>query len=168
MRALSIRSILIQVCIVSVAILPGRIGAEERLLEAFRIEITQPQYSSKAGHVWNCLTAALLKSACRQSVPLIIFGQPTLAQIQMHAQVSRSNIYTVEVYATFDQPGRWYRASGLPRNARSLVLNVEGSLAREIRFDYRGHEPGRAVTDLLNRPSPNESLSLKISPIAAR
>src|SRR4029450_10658296 len=68
MRALSIRSFLIQACIVSVAIWPGRIGAEDRRSAAFRIEVSQPQYSSGAGQAWTCLTEALVNSKCRQSV----------------------------------------------------------------------------------------------------
>jgi hypothetical protein len=172
MRALSIRSFLIQACIVSVAIWPGRIGAEDRRSAAFRIEVSQPQYSSGAGQAWTCLTEALVNSKCRQSVPLIIFERLTLAQIHVRVTVSpASGRYAVEVYASLDDPHRWYRAVGgrRDRDRIFLVLNDDGSLAKEIRLEYWGEKgPELAITKPVVRPSPEESLALKITPIAAR
>jgi hypothetical protein len=171
MRTLSITSFLIQACIVSLVIWPDRIGAEDSGPAAFRIEISQPEFG-RAGQAWTCLTAALVQPdlnpwsprECRESVPLIIFGRPTLAQIQV-----RITGKAVEVYASLDHPRRWYRASGGPIVGlnRDLVLNTDGSLAEEIRLKYWGGGPGLAM-DLVVRPSPEESLALKITPIAAR
>jgi hypothetical protein len=47
-----------------------------------------------------------------------------------------------------------------------LVLNSDGSLAKEIRLEYWGERPGLATNPVV-RPSPEESLALKITPIAA-
>ena len=137
---------------------------------AFRIEVSQPQYSSGAGQAWTCLTEALVNSKCRQSVPLIIFGRPTLAQIHVRVTVSpASQRYAVEVYASLDDPHRWYRAVGgrRDRDRIFLVLNDDGSLAKEIRLTYWGEKPGLATMNPIVRPSPEESLALKITPIAA-
>src|SRR5262245_15102228 len=131
MRALSIRSFLIQASIVSVAIWRDRIGAEDRRSAAFRIEVSQAEYGSRAGRAWTCLIAALVQSECRQSVPLIIFGRPTLAQIQASITVSPSKRYAVEVYASLDHPRGWYRAYGGWPDRIFLVLNADGSLAKE-------------------------------------
>jgi hypothetical protein len=160
MRTLSITSFLIQACIVSLVIWPDRVGAEDTGSAAFRIEISQPEYGSRAGQAWTCLTVALVQSElCRQSVPLIIFGRPTLAQIQV-----RITGKAVEVY--WDHPSGWYRAFG-GRQDRALVLNTDGSLAKEIRLEYWGEKPG-LVMNPVARPSPEESLALKITPIAVR
>jgi hypothetical protein len=167
MRALSIRSFLIQAFIVSVAIWPDRIGSEDRRSAAFRIEVSQPQYSSRAGQAWTCLAAALVESECRQSVPLIIFGRPTLAQIHVRVTISPSKRYAAEVYASLDHPRGWYRAVGGRLDRIFLVLNSDGSLAKEIRLEYWGEGPGLATNPVV-RPSPEESLALKITPIAAR
>jgi hypothetical protein len=164
MRALSITSFLIQACIVSVAIWPDRISAQDSGSAAFRIEISQPEYGS--GQAWTCLAAAVAQSECRQSVPLIIFGRPTLAEIQLGITVSPLNGKAVEVYASLDHPRGWYRASGGRRDP-PLVLNTDGSLAKEIQLKYWGENPGW-VTNPVARPSPEESLALKITPVAAR
>jgi hypothetical protein len=156
MRTLSITSFLIQACIVSLVIWPDRIGGEDRGPAAFRIEISQREFG-RAGQAWTCLTAALGPRECGQSVPLIIFGRPTLAQIQL-----RITGKAVEVYALLDHPRRWYRAQNHP-----LVLNTDGSLAKNIALEYWGGGPGLAM-DLVDRPSPEESLALKITPIAVR
>jgi len=165
MRALSIRSFLIQACIVSVAIWPDRIGTEDSGPAAFRIEISQPEFG-RAGQAWTCLTALPTLQPdlnpwspreCEQSMPLIIFGRPTLAQIQVRI-VGKA----VEVYALLDHPRRWYRAE-----TRPLVLNTDGSLAKNIALEYWGAGPGLAM-DFVDRPSPEESLALKITPIAIR
>jgi len=166
MRALSITSFLIQACIVSVAFWPDRIGAQDSGLAAFRIEISQPEYGSGAGQAWTRLTAALVQSHCRQSVSLIIFGRPTLAQIEVRITVAPLKRKAVEVYASLDDPRGWYRASGGWQN-RDLVLNTDGSLAKEIRLEYWGEKPG-LVTNPVVRRSPEESLALKITPVAAR
>ena len=166
MRALSITSFLIQACTVSVAFWPDRIGAQDSGPAAFRIEISQPEYGSRAGQAWTCLTADLVQSRCRQSVPLIIFGQPTLAQIEVRITIAPLKRKAVEVHAWLDDPRGWYRASG-GRQDRPLVLNTDGSIAREIRLEYWGEGPGLA-TNLVIRPSPEESLALKVTPIAAR
>ena len=159
MRTLSIASFLIQACIVSLVIWPDRVGAEDSWPAAFRIEISQPEYGSRLGRAWTCLTAALVQPRCRQSVPLIIFAQPTLAQIQV-----RITGKAVEVY--LDHPSGWYRASG-GRPDRHLALNTDGSLAREIRLQYWSEKPGLVMNPVV-RPSPEESLALKINPIAVR
>lgn len=165
MRTLSVTSFLIQACIVSLAIYPDRIGADDSGPVAFRIEISQPEFG-RAGQAWTCLTAtpALQPDLnpwsprdCGQSMPLIIFGRPTLAQIQV-----RITGKAVEVYASLDHPRRWYRAQ-----IRPLVLNTDGSLAKNIALEYWGGGPGLAM-DLVDRPSPEESFALKITPIAVR
>jgi hypothetical protein len=155
MRTLSITSFLIQACIVSVAIWPNHIGAEDSGPAAFRIEISQPQYSSRAGQAWTCLTAALVQYECWQSVPLIIFGRPTLAQIQVRIVVSPLKRKAVEVYASLDhpqaryQPRGWYRASGGWQDRdHPLVLNTDGSLAKEIRLEYWGEKSGLVMNAL--------------------
>ena len=163
MRALSIRSFLIQACIVSVAIWPDRIGAEDKRSAAFRIEVSQPQYGSRVGQAWTCLPAALVQSKCRQSVPLIIFGRPTAAEILVRVTVSSpsSKRYAVEVYASLDDPRGWYRADfGSPHHI-FLELNSDGSLAKEIRLQYWG-APYSGSMNPVDRPSPEESLALKI------
>ena len=165
MRTLSIASFLIQACIVSLVVWPDRIGAEESGPAAFRIEISQPEFG-RAGQAWTCLTTALVQPdlapwsprECRQSVPLIIFGRPILAQVEVH--ITRK---AVEVYVSLDQSRRWYRAQN-----RSLVLNTDGSLATNIALEYWGGGPGLGAMDLVVRPSPKESLALKITPIAVR
>ena len=168
MRALSIRSFLIQACIVSVAIWPDRLGAEDKRPAAFRIEISQPQYGSRVGQAWTCLPAALVQSKCRESVPLIIFGRPTAAEILVRVTVSPSSKrYAVEVYASLDDPRGWYRADGGWPNHIFLELNSDGSLAKEIRLQYWG-APYSGSMNPVDRPSPEESLALKITPIAAR
>ena len=159
---MSVTSFLIRACIVSLAIWPDRIGAEDSGPAAFRIEISQPEYGSRTGQAWTCLTAAFVQSQCRQSVPLIIFGRPTLAQIQV-----RITGKAVEVYASLDHPRRWYLAVGGWPDRIFLELNSDGSLAEQIRLKYWGGGPGLAM-DLVDRPSPEESLALKITPIAAR
>ena len=164
MRALSITSFLMQACIVSVAIWPDHVCAENDRSAAFRIEISQPQYGSRVGEAWTCLPAALVQLKCRQSVPLIIFGQPTAAEIQVRVTVSPSKRYAVEVYASLDHPRGWYRAVG-GRPDRILELNSDGSLAKEIRLEYRGEKPDLGTINPVVRPSPPESLALKITPI---
>jgi hypothetical protein len=167
MRALSITSLLIQACIVSVAMWPDRIGAEEKLPAAFRIEISQPEYSPRTGGTWVCSTEQLVRSECRHEVPLIIFGEPTLAQIQVGTAVAPSKRRAVVVYASLDHPRGWYRASGGRPGYFYLALNTDGSLAKEIRLQYEGERPGSFIYPVV-RPSPQESLALKITPVAAR
>src|SRR5262245_21997524 len=160
MWTLSITSFLIQACIVSLAIWPDRVGAEDSGPAAFRIEISQPEFG-RAGQAWTCLTAALVQPdlnpwsprECRESVPLIIFGRPTLAQIQV-----RITGKAVEVYASLDHPLRWYLAVGGWPDRIFLELNSDGSLAEQIRLKYWGGGPGLAM-DLVDRPSPEESLA---------
>jgi len=171
MRALSITSFLIQACIVSVAIWPDRISAQDSGPAAFRIEISQPEYDSGASHVWTCLAAAVVQSKCWQSVPLIMFGRPTSARIYLRIVVSPFKDSplkkkAVEVYAALDHPRAWYRAYGGRRNPL-LVLNSDDSLAKEIKLEYWG-ESSSPLTNLVVRPSPKESLALKITPVAAR
>jgi hypothetical protein len=168
MRALSIRSFLIQACIGLVAIWPDRIGAEDKRSAAFRIEISQPQYGSRVGEAWTCPPSALVQLKCRQSVPLIIFGRPTAAEIQVRVTVSPSKRYAVEVYASLDHPRGWYRAVGGRLDRIFLELNSDGSLAKEIRLEYWGEKPDLATMNPVVRPSPEESFALKITPIAAR
>jgi hypothetical protein len=173
MRALSITSLLIQACIVSAAIWPDGIGAEENVPAAFRIEISQPEYDG-AGQAWTCLTAVLVQSHplcsqcrnCRQSVPLILFGRPTLAQIEVRISLKTKRPYA-EVYASLDNPRGWYRAHGGRADYFYLLLNTDGSFAKEIRLQYWGQSPGVFINPVRG-PSPDESLAMKITPVPAR
>jgi hypothetical protein len=67
-----------------------------------------------------------------------------------------------------DHPRGWYRAVGGRPDRIFLELNSDGSLAKEIRLEYWGEGPDLAATKPVVRPSPEESLALKITPIAAR
>jgi hypothetical protein len=166
MRALSITSFLIQACIVSVAIRPDRTNAQDSGPAAFRIEISQPEYDSGAGQAWTCLAAAVVQFECRQSVPLMMFGRSTPAEIQLGITVYALKGKAVEVYASLDDPRGWYRASGGRRDP-PLLLNSDGSLAKEIKLNYWGENLGPVTNPVLRR-SPAESLALKITPVAAR
>jgi hypothetical protein len=176
MMALSISSFLIQACMVSVAIWPARISAQDTSPQdsgpaAFRIEISQPEYDSGASRAWTCLTADIAQSRCRQSVSLIMFGRPTSASIWLHIKVSHFKDSplkekAVELYASVEHPHRWYRAYG-GRQDPLLVLKSDDSLAKEIKLQYWGENPD-PITNPVVRPSPAESLALKITPVAAR
>jgi len=171
MRALSITSLLLQACIVSVAIWPDHISAQDSGPAAFRIEISQPEYDSVAGRAWTCLAADITQSRCWQSVPLIMFGRPTSARIYLHITVSPFKdsplkVKAVEVYAALDHMRAWYRAYGGLQNPL-LVLNSDGSLAKEVKLQYWGGSSS-PLTNPVIRASPAESVALKITPVAAR
>jgi hypothetical protein len=171
MRALSITSFLIQACIVSVAIWPDPVNAQDSGPAAFRIEISQPEYDFGAGHTWTCLAADIVQSKCWQSVPLIMFGRPTSARIYLRIKVSPFKDSplkekAVEIHASLDHSRAWYRASGGRWNPL-LVLNSDDALAKEIKLQYWGENPDPIINPVVRR-SPDESLALKITPVAAR
>ena len=154
MRAPSIVSFMVRVSIVLAVVCPSRARGEQ---PAFRLELSQPEYGSRAGGTWTCTAEQLQRSKCRHVVPLVIFGEPSLVQIEVGVDLMSTRV--VELYASLDRPVALFRANG---GKRRLVLKSDGSLTREIRLDYvvkRGE-----VTHLVFHPSPQELLGLTIAP----
>jgi hypothetical protein len=145
----------------------SHLGAQQTGHEAFRIEISQPQYGQK-GKTWTCTTAQLSGSECKMAVPLKLDGQAKFANIKVHIDFKTNQ---VELYASLN--GRWYRAAieeehqarGRKRPGEKPLSLRDGSLAQQVRLNYWTDSRNTMVINPLFGPSPPELLAVIIQSI---
>jgi hypothetical protein len=147
------------VCIVWLAVFAPRAGAEQNNPVTFQIQVSQPGYE-RAGGVWICGAAQLFRDECRGTVPLIMFGEPMWATIEIaivpYDVQPLSGQKSVKLRASLSG----VRASYKPAGRERMILENDGSFAREILLDQ--------ADDMFPvvRPTPEESFGLIIKRIS--
>ena len=160
-------------CIVWLAVFAPGAGAEQNSPVTFQIQVSQPEYE-RTGGVWTCGAAQLFREQCRGTVPLVMFGEPMSATIQisivpydleLHRDQKsvklRASLSGVRAkYKPSDRSGPIkYKASD---RRRPMMLENDGSFAREIRLD----QADDVVMFPVVRPTPQESFGLIIKRIS--
>ena len=151
-------------CIVWLAVFAPAAGAEQNNPVTFQIQVSQPEYE-RAGGVWTCGAAQLSRDECRGTVPLVMFGEPMSATIEI-------SIVPYDIAPPRDKPSVKLRASlsGVRASYKAsnssgpMMLENEGSFAREIRLDQADED--RFLMFPVVRPTPQESFGLIIKRIS--
>ena len=147
-------------CIVWLAVFAPGAGAEQSNPVTFQIQVSQPEYEHTGG-VWTCGADQLFRDECRGTVPLIMFGEPMLATIEIsivpYDIATPRDRKSVKLRASLSGVRARYKASG----REPMIPENDGSFAREIRL-------GQADEDMFPvvRPTPEESFGLIIKRIS--
>ena len=148
--------------IVWLAVFAGGAGAQQNNPVTFQIQVSQPGYE-RTGGVWTCGAAQLFQDKCRGTLPLVMFGEPMSATIQIaiipyDLELARDQ-KSVKLRASLSGVRAKYKASD---RRRPMMLENDGSFAREIRLDLADD----VVMFPVVRPIPQESFGLIIKRIS--
>jgi hypothetical protein len=130
-------------------------GAEQINPTTFQIQLSQPEYQ-RAGKTWICSSTQLLQNKCREAVPIIMFGEPRLAIVDVSLTRAGSLGTLLVLRASLDGYPVKYKAAFI--KGRPMALGSDGSFAGEIRFDQADERLAVA------RRTPGESFGLIIKP----
>jgi hypothetical protein len=149
-------------CIVWLAVFAPRAGAEQNNPVTFQIQVSQPEYE-RTGGVWICGAAQLFREECRGTLPLVMFGEPMWATIEIsiipyYIEPPRDK-KSVKLRASLSGVRGRYKASD---RSGPMILENDGSFAREIRLDQADED-----MFLVARPIPQESFGLIIKRISS-
>ena len=150
-------------CIVWLAVFAPGAGAEQNNPVTFQIQVSQPEYE-RAGGVWICGAVQLFQDRCRGTLPLVMFGEPMSATIEISIvpydiEPPRDR-KSVKLRASLSGVRAKYKASN---RSGPMMLENDGSFAREIRLDQADEDMFPVA-----RPIPDESFGLIIKRISPK
>ena len=153
-------------CIVWLALFAPGAGAEQTNPTTFQIQVSQPEYEGMGG-VWTCGEAQFFRNECRGTVPLVMFGEPMRATIEIATRVPSTRRQGVsrlfELRASLDGVRVKYKGRvHVSRSVGLAFLADDDSFAGAMRLDQA--EDTLAV----RRPIPPELFGLIIKRIPSQ
>jgi len=149
-------------CIGWLALFAPGAGAEQTKATTFQIQVSQPEYEGMGG-VWLCGEAQFFHNECRGTVPLVMFGEPMRATIEIATRVNSTGRQKLfELRASLDGVRVKYKGRvHVSRSVGLALLADDGSFAGAMRLDQA--EDTLAVS----RPTPPEMFGLIIKRISS-